>query len=162
MHLCTHMSSLKKQIVLLVENGDKLPNSLIRHAFDSFSQKKKGMHLIHFGKCLGDRMRLLLCPKQRNWIWLVPPNIFYQKKRIQHAVSAKVIGHLGHHLMPPLIRGSPNSNNILYNIEFSYGKKKKKGKRKRKITNGHHQIPSGHEGPFLTEKKAEVTMWHEG
>ena len=76
------------------------------------------------------------------------------KTRIQHAVSAEAIGHLGHHLMPPLIRGSPNSNNILYNIEFSYGKKKKK----RKITNGHHQIPSGHEGPFLTEKKVEVTM----
>ena len=80
------------------------------------------------------------------------------KKRIQHAVSAEAVGHLGHHLMPPLIRGSPNSNNILYNIEFSSGKKKKKGKRKRKITNGHHQIPSGHEGPFLIEKKAEVTM----
>ena len=24
--------------------------------------------------------------------------------------------------------------------------------------NGHHQIPSSHEGQFLTEKKAKVTM----
>ena len=55
------------------------------------------------------------------------------KKRIQHAVSAEAIGHLGHHLMPPLIRGSPNSNNILYNIEFSSGKKKKKEKEKERL-----------------------------
>ena len=40
--------------------------------------------------------------------------------------------------------------------------KKKKKRKKKKITNGHHQIPSNHEGLFLTEKEAEVTMWHKG
>ena len=55
------------------------------------------------------------------------------KKRIQHAVSAEAVGHLGHHLMPPLIRGSLNSNNILYNIEFSSGEKKKKEKEKERL-----------------------------
>ena len=60
---------------------------------------------------------------------------------------AKAIGHLGHRLTLPLIKGPPNSNNILYNITFSSRKKKKR------ITNGHHQIPSGHEGPFLTEAR---------
>ena len=39
---------------------------------------------------------------------------------------AKAIGHLGHRLRPPLIRGPLNSNNILYNITFSSRKKKKK------------------------------------
>ena len=61
---------------------------------------------------------------------------------------AKAIGHLGHRLTLPLISGPTNSNNILYNITFSSRKKKKKN-----ITNGHHQIPSGHEGPFLIEAR---------
>ena len=101
---------------------------------------------------------------------------------------AKAIGHLGHRLTLPLISGPTNSNNILYNITFSSRKKKKglqtaitkshqamkahfsqrlvshrernkkKKRKKKKITNGHHQIPSNHEGLFLTEKEAEVTM----
>ena len=65
------------------------------------------------------------------------------KKRIQHAVSAEAVGHLGHHLMPPLIRGSPNSNNILYNIEFSSGKKKKEKEKERlqtAITKSHQAM----------------------
>ena len=61
---------------------------------------------------------------------------------------AELIGNLGHRLRPLLVKGPPNSNNILYNITFSSRKKKKK-----RITNGHHQIPSGHEGPFLTEAR---------
>ena len=69
---------LKKQIVLLVESVDKLPNNLIRHLIHS-ANKKKCVHLIHFGK-VPRRMRLLLRPKQRNIIWLVPPNIFTKKK----------------------------------------------------------------------------------
>ena len=44
---------------------------------------------------------------------------------------AELIGHLGHRLRPLLVKGPPNSNNILYNIVFSSSKKKKK-KRKRK------------------------------
>ena len=65
------------------------------------------------------------------------------KKRIQHAVSAEAVGHLGHHLMPPLIRGSPNSNNILYNIEFSSGEKKKEKEKERlqtAITKSHQAM----------------------
>lgn len=75
---------LKKQIVLLVENGDKLPNSTFNKACIWLIQpkkkrKEKGMHLIHFWK-VPRRTRLLLCPKQRNWIWLVPPNMFTKIK----------------------------------------------------------------------------------
>ena len=40
------------------------------------------------------------------------------------AVQAEPIGHLGHRLRPPVVRGPPNSNNILYNIAFSSKKKK--------------------------------------
>ena len=39
---------------------------------------------------------------------------------------AETIGHLGYRLRPLLVRGPPNSNNILYNIAFSSGKKEKK------------------------------------
>ena len=97
---------------------------------------------------------------------------------------AKAIGHLGHRLRPPLIRGPLNSNNILYNITFSSGKKKKdykrpspnpirpwrpishrgsfptkrvkkkKKRKKKKITNGHHQIPSKPWRPVFHREKS--------
>ena len=50
---------------------------------------------------------------------------------------AELIGHLGHRLRPLLVKGPPNSNNILYNIVFSSEKKKKKRKRKRKARFSH-------------------------
>ena len=43
---------------------------------------------------------------------------------------AKPIGNLGRCLRPPLVRGPPSSNNIVYNIVFSFEKKKKKKKKK--------------------------------
>ena len=46
-----------------------------------------------------------------------------QGQHLSAAVPAKAVGHLGHRLRPPFIRGLPNSNNILYNIAFSSGKK---------------------------------------
>ena len=36
------------------------------------------------------------------------------------------IGDLGGSLRPPLVRGPPNSNNIVYNIVFSFEGEKKK------------------------------------
>ena len=41
-------------------------------------------------------------------------------------MPAEPIGDLGRGLRPPLVRGPPNSNNIVYNIVFSSEKKKKK------------------------------------
>ena len=58
---------------------------------------------------------------------------------------AETIGHLGGGLRPPFIRGTQIVI-IYYIILLSHLKKKK-------ITNSHHQIPSGHEGPFLTGGK---------
>ena len=55
---------------------------------------------------------------------------------------AEAIGHLGGGLRPPLIRGTQIVI-IYYIILLSHQKKK--------FTNGHHQIPSSHEGLFLTE-----------
>ena len=81
--------------------------------------------------------------------------------------SVEAIGHLGGGLRPPFIRGTQIVI-IYYIILLSHLKKKKKlqtaitkshqamkarfsqGEKKR-ITNGHHQIPSSHEGLFLTE-----------
>ena len=38
-------------------------------------------------------------------------------------MPAEPIGDLGRGLRPPLVRGPPNSNNIVYNIIFSFEKK---------------------------------------
>ena len=53
-----------------------------------------------------------------------------------YARPAEAIGHLGYRLRPLLVRGPPNSNNMLYNITFS-SRKKEKNKKK---------------GPFFTLK----------
>ena len=50
---------------------------------------------------------------------------------------AELIGHLGHRLRPLLVKGSQNSNNILYIIAFSSEKKKQKKERKRKARFSH-------------------------
>ena len=63
----------------------------------------------------------------------------------------EAIGHLGGGLRPPFIRGTQIVI-IYYIILLSHLKKKK-------ITNSHHQIPSGHEGPFLTGGKKKDCKW---
>ena len=58
-------------------------------------------------------------------------------------MPAEPIGHLGQCLRPPLVREPPNSNNILYNIEFSSGEKKKEKEKERlqtAITKSHQAM----------------------
>ena len=64
----------------------------------------------------------------------------------------EAIGHLGGGLGPPFIRGTQIVI-IYYIILLSHLKKIII------ITNSHHQIPSGHEGPFLTREKKKDYKW---
>ena len=72
-------------------------------------------------------------------------------------MPAQPIGDLGGGLRPPLVRGPPNSNNIVYNIIFSSGKKKKLHSylwlAEEKITKGPFLIwKKKKKEPFLTLK----------
>ena len=69
-------------------------------------------------------------------------------------VLAQPIGDLGGGLRPPLVRGPPNSNNIVYNIIFSFEKKKNYihifGWQKRRLQKAH----------FSSGKKKKRTVSH--
>ena len=51
------------------------------------------------------------------------PHCTNQAEDVLHAGPAEPIGDLGGRLRPPLVRGPPSSNNIVYNIVFSSEKK---------------------------------------